>query len=213
MNTETEHLTLHNQVKQFAMLKKPELNRLTALREKQGDLVEKHDRRFRSLRRAAEREMLSSADVICCTCVGAGDPRLANYKFRQVLIDESTQASEPETLIPLMLGAKQVVLVGDHCQLGPVIMCKNAERAGLGQSLFERLVALGERPIRLTVQYRMHPCLSEFPSNTYYDGTLQNGVTVEEREYKGGEGFPWPQPQKPMFFYTQMGTEEISSRE
>ena len=40
----------------------------------------------------------------------------------QVLVDESTQATEPECLIPLVLGAKQVILVGDHCQLGPVIM-------------------------------------------------------------------------------------------
>ena len=50
--------------------------------------------------------------------------------------------------------------------------------AGLSQSLFERLVVLGIRPIRLQVQYRMHPALSEFPSNLFYDGTLQNGVTV-----------------------------------
>lgn len=42
----------------------------------------------------------------------------------QLLVDESTQATEPETLLPLVLGAKQVVLVGDHCQLGPVIMNK-----------------------------------------------------------------------------------------
>lgn len=45
----------------------------------------------------------------------------------------------------------QVVLVGDHCQLGPVIMCKKAARAGLAQSLFERLVLLGVKPIRLQV--------------------------------------------------------------
>jgi regulator of nonsense transcripts 1 len=44
-------------------------------------------------------------------------------------------------------------------------MCKKAAKAGLTQSLFERLVLLGIRPIRLQVQYRMHPCLSEFPSN------------------------------------------------
>jgi regulator of nonsense transcripts 1 len=50
--------------------------------------------------------------------------------------------------------------------------------AGLSQSLFERLVVLGIRPIRLQVQYRMHPQLSEFPSNLFYDGTLQNGVTI-----------------------------------
>ena len=44
-----------------------------------------------------------------------------------------------------------MVLVGDHCQLGPVIMCKKAARAGLAQSLFERLVLLGVKPIRLQV--------------------------------------------------------------
>ena len=91
--------------------------------------------------------------------MGGGDPRLSHSRFRCVLIDESTQATEPECLIPLVLGAKQVVLVGDHCQLGPVIMCKKAARAGLSQSLFERLVMLGIKPIRLQVQYRMHPCL------------------------------------------------------
>jgi len=53
----------------------------------------------------------------------------------------------------------QVILVGDHCQLGPVVMCKKAAQAGLQQSLFERLVILGIRPIRLQVQYRMHPAL------------------------------------------------------
>lgn len=55
--------------------------------------------------------------------------------------------------------------------------------AGLSQSLFERLVVLGIRPIRLQVQYRMHPSLSEFPSNLFYDGTLQNGVTVGKFTY------------------------------
>lgn len=68
--------------------------------------------------------------------------------------------------------------MGDHCQLGPVVMCKKAAKAGLSQSLFERLVVLGIRPIRLQVQYRMHPALSAFPSNIFYEGSLQNGVTA-----------------------------------
>ena len=56
----------------------------------------------------------------------------------------------------------------------------------------------------------MHPCLSEFPSNTFYEGTLQNGLTVNER-LQPGLSFPWPQPHKPMFFYNCLGQEEISS--
>lgn len=63
-------------------------------------------------------------------------------------------------------------------------MCKKAAKAGLSQSLFERLVVLGIRPIRLQVQYRMHPALSAFPSNIFYEGSLQNGVTAGKREKK-----------------------------
>ena len=103
-----------------------------------GELSSSDEKKYKALKRATEREISQSADVICCTCVGAGDPRLANFRFRQVeihltcgclsrihklksytfylfcyfffqvLIDESTQATEPECLIPLVLGAKQV---------------------------------------------------------------------------------------------------------
>ncbi|KAG5221017.1 Regulator of nonsense transcript [Salix suchowensis] len=168
----------------------------------QQKLIQLKNEKYKTLIRICEKEILSKADVICCTCVGSGDPRLSKLKFRTVLIDEATQAAEPECMIPLVLGCKQ--------QLGPVIMNKKAARAGLTQSLFERLVLLNNRPIRLQVQYRMHPCLSEFPSNMFYEGTLQNGVTAPERLRKNVD-FPWPIPDTPMFFYQNLGQEEISS--
>ncbi len=143
-----EFLTLHYLVRHLDTPDKSELAKLQQLKDEQGELSAQDEKKYKSLKRATEREILQNADVICCTCVGAGDPRLSNFRFRQVLIDESTQATEPECLLPLVLGAKQVVLVGDHCQLGPVIMCKKAARAGLSQSLFERLIMLGTRPIR-----------------------------------------------------------------
>ncbi|KAK8950195.1 hypothetical protein KSP40_PGU000249 [Platanthera guangdongensis] len=210
VSSPVEHLTLHYQVRHLDASEKSELHKLQLLKDEQGELSSSDEKKFKALKRATEREILQSADVICCTCVGAGDPRLSNFRFRQVLIDESTQATEPECLIPLVLGVKQVILVGDHCQLGPVIMCKKAARAGLAQSLFERLVLLGHKPFRLQVQYRMHPSLSEFPSNSFYEGTLQNGVTINERQSTGID-FPWPVPNRPMFFYVQMGQEEISA--
>ena len=113
-------------------------------------------------------------------------------------------------MIPILKGAKHIILVGDHCQLGPVIMCKKAAKAGLNQSLFERLVCLGIRPIRLQVQYRMHPCLSSFPSLTFYEGSLQNGISKQERVLDGFN-FPWPAHDKPMFFYHSISSEEISA--
>jgi regulator of nonsense transcripts 1 len=194
-----------------------EFNKLQRLKDEIGDLSERDQKKYRSLRNRTEREILQAADVICCTCVGAGDPRLKNFRFRQVLIDEATQAIEAEALIPIAMGAKQVVFVGDHCQLGPVVMCKAAAKAGLTQSMFERLVLIGNRPIRLQVQYRMHPALSEFPSNMFYEGSLQNGVTEADRQllsspgFAGKEDFPWPVKNKPMFFYSITGMEEISA--
>jgi regulator of nonsense transcripts 1 len=107
------------------------------------------------------------------------------------------------------MGCKQVVMVGDHCQMGPVIVSRSADASGFGRSMFERLLQLGHRPFRLEVQYRMHPCLSEFSSNQFYEGTLQNGVTAEERD--AASVFPWPNPQKPMFFYNSIAAEEIAS--
>jgi len=201
-------LTLHEQVQNNDT--NTELQKLIRLKNEYGELSSQDEKKYKSLKKTCEREILQNADVICCTCVGAGDPRLANFKFKTVLIDEATQACEPECLIPLVMGCKQAVLVGDHKQLGPVILSKKAERAGLSQSLFERLVILGIRPIRLQVQYRMHPCLSEFPSNMFYEGSLQNGVTIHERLRKEID-FPWPVPETPMFFHASFGQEEISS--
>ncbi|KXZ44312.1 hypothetical protein GPECTOR_69g405 [Gonium pectorale] len=205
-----EHLTLHYQVTHMAVPEGERLRKLLALRGAQGGLNASDEKELKSLRRRLEMDVLENADVVCSTCVGAGDPRLSNFRFQHVLIDESTQAAEPECLIPMVLGAKQVILVGDHCQLGPVIMCKKASEAGLCQSLFERLRLLGVKPIRLQVQYRMHPCLSEFPSNTFYEGTLQNGTGMGERRLAGVD-FPWPNPDKPMMFWVQLGAEEISA--
>jgi regulator of nonsense transcripts 1 len=204
-----DHLCLHTMVRGLDTPDKAELRKLFQLKDEIGDLTAADARRFRILRTQAEREILQAADVICTTCVGAGDPRLANLRFRQLLIDESTQAMEAECFIPIVLGVKQLVLVGDHCQLGPVVMCKKAAKAGLTQSLFERLVLLGQRPIRLQVQYRMHPALSEFPSNMFYEGTLQNGVGDNERNNAMHSGFPWPNPARPMFFLINAGNEEI----
>jgi len=205
-----DFLTLHHQVRHLDTPDHQELQKLLTLKDELGELSHGDEKKFKQLQNSTERELLQAADVICATCVGTGDPRLQNFRFKQVLVDESTQSTEPECLIPIMMGAKQIVLVGDHCQLGPVIMCKKAAKAGLHQSLFERLIFLGIRPVRLEVQYRMHPCLSEFPSQSFYDGSLQNGVTLNERLYAGID-FPWPRPDMPMFFYNSTGGEEISA--
>ncbi|KAJ2161325.1 ATP-dependent RNA helicase [Coemansia sp. RSA 552] len=208
LDSRISHLELHTQALMNDTV--PELQKLHRLKTTVGELSSSDQRQYYRLRSDSEMVILRHADVILCTCVGAGDRRLSSFHFRTVLIDESTQASEPECLIPLVMGARQVVLIGDHQQLGPVVLSKAAAAAGLSQSLFERLVFLGIRPHRLVVQYRMHPCLSEFPSNFFYEGSLQNGVTAQERT-RASIGFPWPNPDRPMMLLACNGAEEIAS--
>lgn len=209
VGSSVEHLTLTHQIMHLDIPIAVEALKLHNLKNEQGELLKKDEKRYKSLVRTLEQRVLGYADVICVTCVGAGDSRLANFQFNTVLIDEATQAVEPEALIPMVMGCKHVVIVGDHCQLGPCIMNKAASSAGLCQSMYERLLMLGIKPIRLTVQYRMHPALSRFPSNMFYEGALQNGVSSSER--MGTASFPWPRPETPMMFWSQLGAEEISS--
>lgn len=207
VESSVSHLALHNLVNSHA---KGELKKLIKLKNQVGELSVEDTNKYIKLLRTSEMKALNKCDVVCCTCVGAADKRLSQFKFRSVLIDESTQASEPEVLIPIVKGAKQVILVGDHQQLGPVILDRKAADAGLKQSLFERLVFLGHVPIRLEVQYRMHPCLSEFPSNMFYEGSLQNGVTSDDRLIEDST-FPWPVIDTPMMFWANYGREELSA--
>ena len=98
---------------------------------------------------------LAGAQVVCATCVGAGDARLAAHTFPLVVVDEATQATEPATMVAVAGRAQALLLVGDQAQLPPTVKCRRAERLGLGASLFVRLQAMGLKPMLLDTQYRM----------------------------------------------------------
>lgn len=104
-----------------------------------------------------------------------------NRVFDVVIIDEAAQAVEPATLIPLAHGCRQVFLVGDPVQLPATVISPTAERFGYGMSLFKRFQGAGFPVQMLKTQYRMHPEISIFPSNEFYNGSLENGDLVEKQ--------------------------------
>lgn len=91
---------------------------------------------------------IRNAQVVCCTCIGSGGDILEKLIFERVLLDEATQATEPAVLVPLTRGCRQLVLVGDHCQLPPTVLSTRAEEEGLGVPLFSRMVACGVPPCK-----------------------------------------------------------------
>ena len=52
-----------------------------------GELSSADENKYKALKRVTEREITQTADVICCTCLGACDPRLINLGFRQVVLN------------------------------------------------------------------------------------------------------------------------------
>ncbi|KAL4784135.1 RNA dependent RNA polymerase-domain-containing protein [Aspergillus varians] len=143
-------------------------------------------------------ERIQQARLVFTTCAGAGLGLLRKEQFQIVLIDESSQQTEPMSLIPLAKGCQRAILVGDHVQLRATIG-KYAQTMGLEVSLFERLYATGDdgatnsalSKVMLNVQYRMHPQICEFPSREFYDGKLQADFSCLDRPLPS-DGFPWP---------------------
>lgn len=150
-------------------------------------------------RDAAKCELVRQADVVCVTCITAGMGLLGRHEFPYVLIDEAAQSTEPLSLIPCVYGAKKLILVGDHKQLGPNVLNKEVARAGFKVSLFERLLNVGVDPYLLSIQYRMHPDLCLFPGEYIYNGLLKSGTdSTNIISYYN------------TFFYNVAGLEEIS---
>ena len=162
----------------------------------------------RRIERQMRDDILDRAQVLCCTCIGVGHQLLDGRKFTRVLLDEATQATEPASLVPLVRGARQIVLVGDHRQLPPTVISRRAENGGLRRSLFERLVAMGIEPMLLDTQYRMHPAISDFPNRTFYEGRLVDGITAADRPNPAG--LLWNDWEVPMAFLPVNGDELLS---
>ncbi len=162
----------------------------------------------RRIEREIRDDILDRCQVLCCTCIGSGHDLLDGRRFSRVLIDEATQATEPASLVPLVRGSRQIVLIGDHKQLPPTVISRRAEDGGLSRSLFERLIDMGIEPKLLTTQYRMHPSISEFPNTHFYQGLLEDGVSPDQRP--APMGMLWPDWESPMAFVPVDGDELLS---
>jgi superfamily I DNA and/or RNA helicase len=134
----------------------------------------------RRLERAAVAAILGEARVVCATLTGVAGAELAGERFDLAVVDEATQAIEPIALIG-WLKAPRLVLAGDHRQLGPTILSKEAAAGGLGRSLFERLLEGGAPALMLREQYRMNMGIIAFPSEEMYGGGLRAHPTVAAR--------------------------------
>ncbi|XP_062574956.1 helicase with zinc finger domain 2-like isoform X2 [Saccostrea cucullata] len=162
---------------------------------------------YKKLLSEATEEELKHYDVIFCTTAVATNPKFlkaTKNKIFQLIIDEAGMCTEPETMAPIIAAKpEQVVLIGDHKQLQPIIICEEAAKLGLSTSLFERYA---DNAVFLDIQYRMNEKICEFPSKQFYKGKLKTGPS---KKYEVKEPLQiWINPYTPLLFCHVEGEEE-----
>ncbi|SEW28496.1 DNA helicase, putative [Chitinophaga sp. YR573] len=125
-------------------------------------------------------DVLTKAQVITATLVGANHHTVRKLKYHTVVIDEAGQALEPACWIPI-LKAQKVVLAGDHCQLSPTVKSNEAARNGLSTTLLEKCVALHPEAVTLLEeQYRMNKMIMGYSSAVFYNDQLKAHASVAD---------------------------------
>ncbi|CAL5348743.1 unnamed protein product [Camellia sinensis] len=131
-------------------------------------------------RASLEASFANEAEIVFTTVSSSGRKLFSRltHGFDMVVIDEAAQASEVGILPPLSLGAARCVLVGDPQQLPATVISKAAGTLLYSRSLFERFQQAGCPTMLLSVQYRMHPQIRDFPSRYFYQGRLTDSESV-----------------------------------
>ena len=126
---------------------------------------------------------MKQARVVAMTCTHAAIARShlikLGFEYDNIVVEEAGQMTDIETFIPLLLQnsessttdgessssssssrLKRVCLMGDHCQLPPVIKNMSLSHySNLDQSLFTRLIHFGVPHVQLDKQGRAGPKL------------------------------------------------------
>ena len=154
--------------------------------------------------------------------------RLENPEYDTVIVDEAARVNPGDLLIPISQAKNKLILVGDHKQLPHIYdeevfeeleKNNNIENSKyyIEKSMFENLWGKAKelekkdgikRTITLDKQYRMHPLLGNFISNSFYkkDGE-------EFRSPRSSKEFPQPLYNVPLVWIEFNQTENEKTRE
>ncbi|MBK9257071.1 MAG: AAA family ATPase [Saprospiraceae bacterium] len=149
--------------------------------------------------------ILDNTQVIVTTLIGVSHKITENLLFKTVIIDEASQAMEPECWNAI-LKAKRVILAGDHLQLPPTVKSQKAITLGLEETILDRMADVIKHTSLLTEQYRMNDTILGFPNLMFYDQKLISAPSVAKHMIRND--------QKPFVFIDTAGCgfDEVNSQ-
>ncbi|XP_017054176.1 uncharacterized protein LOC108096803 [Drosophila ficusphila] len=162
--------------------------------------------------------------IVICTLSLAGKLSTGGFAkgniFSHVFVDEAAASTEAEALMGItctISPTTNLILSGDHKQLGPVLQSQRANEWGLGLSLFERLLTRKCYKVevdgsynksvqtRLLRNYRSHPEIVSLYSDLYYSGKLL-AQAPRESVSRFRDWFHMPNADFPIMFHSVFGS-------
>jgi hypothetical protein len=141
--------------------------------------------------------LISQAEVLFSTVNVGGREIFLSVPIDVSIVDEATQLLQGDIATMFRSDLQCLVLVGDEKQLPAVVSSPQCQRLGYAASLFDRLIDLKYPFTMLNIQYRMHPMISSWPSDQFYDMQILNGDNVFSEAYNK----PWHRHLSPLELY------------
>jgi superfamily I DNA and/or RNA helicase len=165
-------------------------------------------------------------DTVAATNQLAGSKEMKDFShIKNVILEEAARSNPLDLLIPMVKAEDRIIMVGDQNQLPHLLESEVAERSlamienidekkekrrlyeqSLFGIIFENVQkAKRQRCITLNEQFRMHPTIGDFISNTYYknpntgEGMLKSGSESLYETKQHHLSIPWAK-EKTMIF-------------
>lgn len=150
--------------------------------------AEKRLGEIRRLLKTEESRTLQTCKFVATTVSKAVvDPAVRKASFDVVIFDEASMALIPQIVYGASLAKQHFVCMGDFRQLPPIV--QSGQQSILNADLFQYCgisQAVDQRCSHqwlcmLDVQYRMHPAIADFASQTIYGGLLKSAQDMADR--------------------------------
>lgn len=164
----------------LAEFKKSKL--LSEVSETEKEILDINNREYRLAREITE-DIIRDSQVIVATVYQCPRLELNNIEFDAVILDEASQATVPEAAMAIVKLKNDgfLCLIGDHKQLGPVVISDHKMlELSIYDLLMKRIIesqqqhARDKAMITLKKQYRMHPEIADICRKIAYPEGLED---------------------------------------
>lgn len=159
--------------------------------------------------------ILHYTQSIATTNQYAGSYEVGEAEYENVILEEAARSNPLDLLIPMVKAKRRIIMLGDQLQLPHLLEKDIVDEAVKGAKdememrekykdslfgiIFDNLkTANPVRRITLTDQFRMHPVLGNFISDTYYAGKLKSEFVNLESKLHGLQ-IPWAKDKVAIF--------------